>query len=81
MPGMSVWAGRRDIFFLAHALAASGLPASCLVLEVTESVLAVNASLWRDQLSRLKLLGVGLAMDDFAPARRWRSCARCRSTS
>ena len=41
------------------------LPASCLRLEVTESVFRSGSSHAREQLESLKALGVGLAVDDF----------------
>jgi diguanylate cyclase (GGDEF)-like protein len=47
------------------ALAASGLPATALVLEITERTLLVNSSLISQQLDELKELGVRLAIDDF----------------
>ena len=50
---------------VATALATSRLPASCLVLELTESVLAQDADGIQTVLSNLKLLGVRLAIDDF----------------
>ncbi|MGQ7296602.1 putative bifunctional diguanylate cyclase/phosphodiesterase [Quadrisphaera sp. KR29] len=46
------------------ALAASGLPASSLVLELTETVL-VSRPLAGSQLDRLRALGVGVSIDDF----------------
>ena len=45
-------------------LAASGLPAHCLQLEVTESLAAQNAGV-QAVLQQLKALGVALALDDF----------------
>ena len=45
-------------------LAATGLPAGCLVLEVTESML-VNDDAVLARLHALRALGVGLAIDDF----------------
>jgi diguanylate cyclase (GGDEF)-like protein len=47
------------------ALAASGLPATALVLEITERTLMVNSPLIRQQLDKLKDLGIRLAIDDF----------------
>ena len=49
----------------AQALAASGLPAHCLELEPTESVLAERPSEMRQVLQRLRELGVRIAVDDF----------------
>nr|WP_239522544.1 EAL domain-containing protein [Geodermatophilus sabuli] len=47
------------------ALAASGLPATGLVLEVTETALVGNAERAAQSLSALRDLGVRLALDDF----------------
>ena len=51
-----------DVF---HLLQNYKLPASCLRLEVTESVFRSGSSHAREQLEALKALGVGLAVDDF----------------
>jgi diguanylate cyclase (GGDEF)-like protein/PAS domain S-box-containing protein len=48
-----------------HALEASGLAASSLVLEITESVMLADTDLAVRRLHDLKLLGIQLAMDDF----------------
>lgn len=50
---------------VAAALAYSGLPAECLTLEVTETMLSVDPARTSDTLRRLKRLGVRLAIDDF----------------
>jgi EAL domain-containing protein (putative c-di-GMP-specific phosphodiesterase class I) len=47
------------------ALEKSGLPASGLVLEITESVMVADTEFARQRLLELKALGVRLAMDDF----------------
>ena len=47
------------------ALEESGLEPSCLVLEITESMLMRNTDLSMKRLTDLKLLGVSLAIDDF----------------
>jgi diguanylate cyclase (GGDEF)-like protein/PAS domain S-box-containing protein len=47
------------------ALAESGLPAPCLTLEVTETVMMTETELVVERLEALKRLGVRLAMDDF----------------
>jgi diguanylate cyclase (GGDEF)-like protein/PAS domain S-box-containing protein len=47
------------------ALARSGLPASDLVLEITESVVAGNIEATRTVLDELRALGVRIAIDDF----------------
>ncbi|HQQ72025.1 MAG TPA: EAL domain-containing protein, partial [Alicycliphilus sp.] len=49
----------------AQALAASGLPAQCLELELTESVLAERPEEIRQVLQRLREQGVRIAVDDF----------------
>jgi EAL domain-containing protein (putative c-di-GMP-specific phosphodiesterase class I) len=48
-----------------EALEASGLPASSLVLEITETVMMADTDLAVRRLHDLKSLGVLLAMDDF----------------
>jgi diguanylate cyclase (GGDEF)-like protein/PAS domain S-box-containing protein len=50
---------------VAAALGDSGLPASNLVLEITESVLMQDAASAVGRLTELKNLGVQLAIDDF----------------
>ena len=50
---------------VANALEETGLPAHCLELEMTESVLFEHSEDNIAQLSRLKALGVQLAIDDF----------------
>ncbi|MGN6358962.1 MAG: sensor domain-containing protein [Thermomicrobiales bacterium] len=50
---------------VAAALVATGLPASCLTLEITESVLMAEAELNQTKLQALTALGVRLAIDDF----------------
>jgi diguanylate cyclase (GGDEF)-like protein len=47
------------------ALEESGLPASALVLEITESVTLDGATKAIERLHQLKELGIGLAIDDF----------------
>ncbi|MFI5935093.1 putative bifunctional diguanylate cyclase/phosphodiesterase [Actinoplanes sp. NPDC051494] len=47
------------------ALANSGLPATCLVLELTESLLVDHRDSTLRQLEQIKELGVRLAIDDF----------------
>ena len=48
-----------------RALETSGLPATSLVLEITESVMMADTEFAVQRLSDLKSLGVRLAMDDF----------------
>lgn len=50
---------------VANALAESGLPPHCLVLEITESMMMTNTEAMIGKLSALKQLGVRLAIDDF----------------
>jgi diguanylate cyclase (GGDEF)-like protein len=51
--------------YVKNALTVSGLPASALVLEITERTLMVNSRLIHQQLDELKQLGIRLAIDDF----------------
>ncbi len=51
--------------YVAECLVDSGLPAECLVLEMTESMLIEHSTQMIEQLQRLKALGVRLAIDDF----------------
>src|SRR5206468_475901 len=48
-----------------RALQETGLPASSLVLEITESLMLADTDFGLQQLHELKSLGVRLAMDDF----------------
>ncbi|MCJ0825564.1 EAL domain-containing protein [Luteimonas sp. 50] len=48
-----------------RVLAESGLPAKCLELELTESVIMANAQQTADKLQAFRDLGVTLAIDDF----------------
>ena len=50
---------------LTNALKDSGLPAAKLVLEITESMLALDADRSAGILEQLKTIGVKLAIDDF----------------
>ena len=50
---------------IAHALVVSGLPPSQLCLELTETVLLRDVSVAAQGLSRLRSLGIGVALDDF----------------
>lgn len=50
---------------VTHALTASGLPASALTLEITESVLITDPTRTARRLNILKQLGVQIAVDDF----------------
>ncbi len=50
---------------LTNALRDSGLPARNLLLEITESMLAIDAELSASVLEQLKTIGVKLAIDDF----------------
>ena len=57
--------GERYLEQLGRALEASGLPASCLELEMTERVLLSNEAANMETLRRLGALGVRVAIDDF----------------
>jgi EAL domain-containing protein (putative c-di-GMP-specific phosphodiesterase class I) len=48
-----------------EALEVSGLPATALVLEITESLMLTDTDFAMLQLHNLKALGIRLAMDDF----------------
>lgn len=50
---------------IAKALSDSGLPASALMLEVTESVIAENIGASIKQMGRLRAMGVRFSLDDF----------------
>ncbi len=50
---------------LRHALRESGLPASHLVFEITETMLALDIDRTTGILAQLKAIGVKLAIDDF----------------
>jgi EAL domain-containing protein (putative c-di-GMP-specific phosphodiesterase class I) len=50
---------------ILSALAASGLPASRLEIEITESILLENDAATLNMLHQLRTLGVRIAMDDF----------------
>ncbi|MGI9608556.1 MAG: GNAT family N-acetyltransferase [Acidimicrobiales bacterium] len=50
---------------LTNAIAASGIEANKLVLEITESMLAIDAERSAGILGQLKTIGVKLAIDDF----------------
>jgi diguanylate cyclase (GGDEF)-like protein/PAS domain S-box-containing protein len=53
------------LYHVREALTASGLPASALVLEVTETALVSHPERAAESLSALRALGVRLALDDF----------------
>jgi diguanylate cyclase (GGDEF)-like protein len=57
--------GNRLLSLVVAALAASGLPASRLELEITETVLLGNTEATLAILQQLRTLGVRIAMDDF----------------
>jgi diguanylate cyclase (GGDEF)-like protein/PAS domain S-box-containing protein len=76
-PGVAVNVSARQLReegFLADvsgALAASGLPASALRLELTESVLLEATDATRANIAALPALGVALAIDDFGADHSW----------
>lgn len=57
-------ADRKIVERVANALEASGLPAACLQLEITESLAAQDTAV-QARLSELRGLGLTLALDDF----------------
>ncbi|KUL29881.1 putative bifunctional diguanylate cyclase/phosphodiesterase [Actinoplanes awajinensis] len=50
---------------IAYALSTSGLPARCLVLELTETILMRDIAVTAARLEELRELGVKIAIDDF----------------
>lgn len=48
-----------------EVLASEGLPAECLVLEITESALMADQDRAVDTIARLRGLGVGVSIDDY----------------
>jgi diguanylate cyclase (GGDEF)-like protein/PAS domain S-box-containing protein len=58
-------ASDRIVEAAASALERSGLPASALVLEITETTLITDAGAVAERLHALRRLGVRLAIDDF----------------
>jgi diguanylate cyclase (GGDEF)-like protein len=59
------FAGRALVEDVAAALAASGLPANRLELEITETVMLEETEAVLRVLHRLRNLGIGIGMDDF----------------
>ncbi len=59
---------------VVSALAATGLPATRLDIEITESVLMQNTDTTIDALHRLRELGVSISMDDFGTGYSSLSC-------
>ncbi len=57
--------GGEILHVVHHALESSGLPAGCLQIEITESVLMQDVQAHLDLVSRIKDLGVSIALDDF----------------
>ena len=51
--------------FLEDAMAASGLPASAINFEITETAIMQNVDRCRGAIERLKSMGCGFALDDF----------------
>ena len=50
---------------IAQALRDTGLPAGCLVVELTEGVAMENPTAVKGQLMQLRVMGVKIALDDF----------------
>ena len=71
MPSVSVNLSARQLLAetlvedVADALALSHLPAECLDLEITESMLMQNAELAIGKLNAVRRMGVTLSLDDF----------------
>ncbi|RKK02478.1 EAL domain-containing protein [Pseudoroseomonas wenyumeiae] len=59
------FASDQAVALVEEALAASGVPAALLEVEVTEGVLIRNAAAARDALAALRARGVRVALDDF----------------
>ena len=59
---------------VVSALAAAGLPANRLDIEITESVLMQNTDTTMNALHRLRELGVSISMDDFGTGYSSLSC-------
>lgn len=57
--------GTKLVPSVSHMLSETGLPASQLIVEITESVLMSDPDNATHQLESLKKLGVGIAVDDF----------------
>jgi|GEM_PF-1233472 len=53
------------VTLVAEILQETGLPAECLRLELTESLLMIDSETALDKLHQLKHLGVSLSIDDF----------------
>ena len=56
---------KRLVERVAHALAASALPAEALELEVTESLIMRDLAQSVDKMRQLKAMGISLSIDDF----------------
>ncbi|MFO7692822.1 MAG: EAL domain-containing protein, partial [Vicinamibacterales bacterium] len=54
---------------IAQALRDTGLPARCLVVELTEGVAMENPTAVKGQLMQLRVMGVKIALDDFGTGR------------
>jgi len=67
---------RGFVVVVINALAATGLPATRLELEITESVLLQDNEETRATLLQLKGLGIKVAMDDFGTGYSSLSCLR-----
>jgi predicted signal transduction protein with EAL and GGDEF domain len=67
---------RGFVSMVVNALATSGLPATRLELEITESVLLQDNEETRSTLLQLKALGIAIAMDDFGTGYSSLSCLR-----
>ncbi len=68
--------GRRVIAVVREALAAAGMPAQALQLEITESEVMKSPEQARALLQELSAMGVKLAMDDFGTGSSSLGCLR-----
>ncbi len=53
------------VSFVETVISQSGIPPELIILEVTESKLAQDPTLILEQLTRIRLRGIGLSIDDF----------------
>lgn len=73
---MELAQGRRLLDSVRAALAATGLPAQCLMLEVTEREVMRDPVAVHEMMNALHQIGVHLAMDDFGTGMSSLACLR-----